>query len=84
MVNLQITYPYEELFFMDDDVSGAFRHMKHALLLIALHTCVQCGYGVMYTGGSFGDCTTPPNFDIFGRVRSQLGKWLWLHCPDIG
>ena len=68
---------------MDDDVSGAFRHVKYALLLIAMHNSIQCNLGVFNTGGTFGDNTTPPNWDIIAQVRQQLAQWLWLHSPNI-
>ncbi len=81
--NLRADYPYQEIYLMDDDVSGAFRHLKYALLCIAMHTTVQCGFAVFYTGGTFGDNTTPPNWDIIARARQQLARYLWLRFPDV-
>ncbi len=62
---------------MDDDGSGAFSHMKCALLCIAMHTSLQSGYGVFYTGGTFGDNTSPSNFDPIALARRQLAQAIW-------
>ena len=50
---------------------------------MALHTSIQCGYGVLNTGTTFGDNTSPSNFDPFGLARRVLSAWLWLHDPHV-
>ena len=79
LYNLRITYPHEEIYLADDDVSGAFRLMKYHPNLMALHTSRQCGYCVINTGGTFGDNTSPSNFDPLGLARRQLAHYLWVH-----
>lgn len=76
--NLRISYPTEEIYLADDDVSGAFRHTKYGPELVAMHTSVQCGIGVLNTGATFGDCTSPSNFDPIARARRFLAQYLWL------
>jgi hypothetical protein len=74
--NLRADYPFDEIYLMDDDVSGAFRHMKYALLLIAMHTARQCGFGVFYTGGTFCDNTTLPQLGYHCSGTTAIGPIL--------
>lgn len=79
LYNLRITYPDKELYIADDDVSGAFRLMRYHPNLMALHTSRQAGYCVINTGGTFGDNTSPSNFDPIGLARRQLAWYMWKH-----
>lgn len=81
--NLRITYPDRDLFIGDDDVSGAFRWLKYHPNLVAMHTSVQAGYGVFNTGGTFGDNTTPSNWDGLADSRRHVAQWHWLHDPNV-
>jgi hypothetical protein len=58
--NLRISYPASEIYLVDDDVSGAFRHAKYHPNLVALHSCFLFGYLFMSTGQTFGDCIPVP------------------------
>jgi hypothetical protein len=82
LYNLRISFPDEELYLGDDDVSGAFRHLKYHPNLVAMHASFQAGYGVLNTGGTFGGCTTPSNWNVIARARQELAQFLWF-CPDI-
>ena len=42
-----------------------------------MHTSLQCKFCVINTGGTFGDNTSPPNFNPIGLARRQLGWYLW-------
>ena len=77
LYNLRITYPDVEIYIADDDVSGAFRLMKYHPNLMALHTSIQAGYAVVNTGGTFGDNTSPSNFDPIGLARRIRASALW-------
>ena len=81
--NLRITYPDKEINLADDDVSGAFRQAKYAPALVALHTSIQCGFGVLNTGATFGDNTPPSNFEPIASSRRMLVSWLWLNDPQV-
>ena len=83
LYNLRITYPDLEIYIADDDVSGAFRLMKYHPNCMALHTSIQCGYCVINTGGTFGDNTSPSNFDPIGMARRQLSQYLWRTDPTV-
>jgi hypothetical protein len=50
---------------------------------MAMHTFIQGDYGVVNTGGTFGDNTTPSNFDVVGSARRQLASYLWKHDPSV-
>ena len=81
--NLRISYPSEELYLGDDDVSGAFRWLKYHPNLVAMHTSIQCGLGVFNTGGTFGGNTTPSNWDVLQTARRHLSQWHWLHNTTV-
>jgi hypothetical protein len=81
--NLRVSYPADEIYLADDDVSGAFRWLKYHPNLVAMHTSVQAGFGVLNTGGTFGGTTTPANWDLLARARRALAEWLWLHEPHL-
>jgi hypothetical protein len=57
LYNLRITYPDLEIYNADDNVSGAFRLMKYHPNCMAMHTFIQGFFGVVNTGGTFGDNT---------------------------
>jgi hypothetical protein len=80
--NMRITYPTAEIYGLDDDVSGAFRHTKYHPNLVAMHSYTRCGFLAMATGGTFGDNTTPSNWESIARSRQQLARYLW-HEPDL-
>jgi hypothetical protein len=83
LYNLRITYPNLEIYIADDDISGAFRLMRYHPNCMAMHTFIQGDYGVVNTGGTFGDNTTPSNFDVVGSARRQLASYLWKHDPYV-
>ena len=35
----------------------------------------------MYTGTTFGDCTSPGNWEVIAKARQQLAQYLWRQ-PD--
>jgi hypothetical protein len=57
--NLWITYPCEEIYIGDNDISGAFNQNKYNPRLVALHAFVLLTYLVMNTGNTFGDNSSP-------------------------
>ena len=83
LYNLRVSYPDEEIYIADDDVSGAFRLMKYHPNLMAMHTSIQCGHAVVNTGATFGDNTSPSNFDVLGRARRHQSRAAWLSDRDV-
>ena len=82
LYNLRLTYPRREIFLGDDDVSGAFRQDKYHPDLVAMHCFFLSGHLAAATGTTFGDKTSPPNYEPMARARMQLAQHLW-HSPDI-
>ena len=80
--NLRITYPDLEIYIADDDVSGAFRLVKYNPQLVALHSFVIGNWLFMNTGQTFGDLTSPPNWDPVAECRRLLARHLWKD-PNI-
>ena len=78
LYNLRITYPTSEIYLGDDDVSGAFRQVHYHPNLVAMHTSVQCNLGVLNTGTTFGDNTSPSNWDPIKCARQQRSQFIWL------
>jgi hypothetical protein len=81
LYNLRISYPNEEIYLVDDDVSGAFRHAKYNPNLVVLHACILFGFINFSSGQTFGDTPSPANFEPFARARKQYAMYLW-HQPD--
>jgi hypothetical protein len=61
--NLRITNPRLELYLGGDDVSGAFRQVKYNPNQVAMHAFLVFGVLFMSTGQTFGDCTSPANWE---------------------
>jgi hypothetical protein len=78
--NLRITYPREEIFLGDDDVSGAFRQVKYNINVVSLHACLIFGNLFMYTGQTFGDSPSPPNWEPIVTARKALAQKLWMRA----
>ena len=84
LYNLRITYPDLEIYIMDDDICGAFRRMKYHPNCMSMHCSIQCGYLVINTGGTFGDNTSPSNFDPVALSRRLFAQALWVQSPQAG
>jgi hypothetical protein len=81
--NLRISYPNEEIYLIDDDVSGAFRHVKYNPNLVALHACILFGFLFMSTGQTFGNSPSPGNFEPLARARQQYAQFLWAQADTL-
>ena len=75
--NMRISYPWLEIFLLDDDVSGAFRHAKFNPNIIGMHCFLLFGCLFFATGQSFGGNTCPSNFEPIARARQQLAQHLF-------
>jgi hypothetical protein len=81
--NLQITYPWVELYLGDDDVSGAFRQIKYNPNLAAMHAFLVFGILFMSTGQTFGDCASQANWEPVARNRQQYARFLWMQIDTL-
>ena len=82
--NMRITYPDEEIYLGDDDVSGAFRHQKYHPNLVGMHSCVVADHMSSSTGLTFGDTSSPANFDPVTEARKALARYLWFEPDTVG
>lgn len=80
--NLALTYPDSDRHTGDDDVQCAFPRIKYNPQLVAMHSSISNGTLSMSTGLTFGDNTSPSNWEPIARARQQLAQHLW-HEPDI-
>ncbi|KAI2509335.1 hypothetical protein MHU86_5088 [Fragilaria crotonensis] len=81
--NLAITYPTHDRHTGDDDVQCAFPRLKYHPQLVAMHSSISNHTLVMNTGLTFGDNTSPSNWEPIARARQQLAQHYWLHQPDM-
>jgi hypothetical protein len=81
--NLRITYPGMEIYVCDDDVTNAFKQVKYPPNLAGLHCKIINGVLYIDTGQTFGDCTSPPNFEPIAICRSQHARALWRRLDTV-
>ncbi len=81
--NLRITYPHLEIYLCDDDITNAFRQAKYPPNLAGLHCKVVNGVLHADTGQTFGDKTSPSNFEPIAICRSQLARGLWRRSDTV-
>jgi len=75
--NLRISYPYEEILVVDDDITGAFRNLSYHPALVTMHSFIIAGFLFMYNRLTFGYNTSPSNFKIIARAGAAVAQYLW-------
>jgi len=81
--NLAITYPLHDRHTGDDDVQCAFPRVKYNPNLVAMHSAISNNTLIMNTGLTFGDNTSPSNWEPIARARQQLAQHLWYQDDII-
>jgi hypothetical protein len=81
--NLRITYILLELYLAGDDMGGAFRNGKWNPFLVAMHLLHFAGLLHILTSLTFGDTTSPPNFEAIPVCRSQYAQWVWVNIANV-
>jgi len=66
----------------DDDQAGAFRHCKHAPIVIGLHCAILFGWLIAWTGQTFGSAASPGNYEPISNVVQQIAEHIWA-IPDL-
>ena len=79
---LAITYPQHDRHTGDDNVQCAFPRVKYNPNLVGMHSAISNKTLMMSTGLTFGDNTSPSNWEPVARARQQLAQHLW-HQEDI-
>jgi hypothetical protein len=80
--NLAISYPTHDRHTGDDDVQCAFPRIKYNPAVVGMHSAISNNTLIMNTGLTFGDNTSPSNWEPVARARQQLAQHLW-HQDDI-
>ena len=80
--NLALTYPTFDRHTGDDDVQCAFPRLKYHPQLVAMHSSISNNTLIMNTGLTFGDNTSPSNWEPIARARQQLAQHFWLNEPE--
>ena len=81
--NYRISFPQSEIYLAADDITGAFRLLKFNPSAISAKA-IQLGNNLHFAvGQTFGDTTSPPNWDPFSRATCQLARHLLLHPESI-
>ena len=81
--NLRITYPGDEILLWDDDISAAFRQLKHHVDIAGAFSIMLSGYLMIYAGSTFGSNTSPSNFEEVSRARTSLMRQIQLLHPNL-
>jgi len=81
--NLRLSYPNSDIYPGDDDIKGAFRHIKYHPNVVGLHCYQPLGYLAAATGTTFGDNTSPSNFEPLADGRRQLAQYLWKQADTV-
>jgi hypothetical protein len=74
--NLRISFPNIEIYLFDDDVASAFRQVKYNPNVISAKGFIIDKYLFIATGLTFGDRSSPPNFEPIARARMALSTEL--------
>ena len=81
--NYRISFPQSEIYLAADDITGAFRLLKFNPSAISAKA-IQLGNNIHFAvGQTFGDTTSPPNWDPLSRATCQLARHLLLHPESI-
>jgi hypothetical protein len=83
MWNLRTRHPWLEICICDDNVTNAFKQIKHPPNLAGLHCKVIDGMLCVDAGQTFGDCTAPPNWESIATCRSQQVRALWFRNDTV-
>jgi hypothetical protein len=81
--NLRITYPYQDIYVCDDDVTNAFKQAKYPPNLAGMHCKIINGILYVDTAQTFGDNTSPANWEPIAICRSQHARALWHRHDTI-
>lgn len=83
IMNMQISYPDKEIYNGDNDTQCAFQWIKYHAKCVAMHAYLAGdNYLCLATGQTFGDTTSPSNWELVPCARQQYAQYLWT-LPNI-
>ena len=80
--NLAITFPLIRKAGLRDDISCAFPRFKHHPNVVGMYSTQFEEFWCINTGQTFGENTSPSNFDNAARARKEASQHFW-HDPSI-
>lgn len=80
--NMRVRYPTSEIYLLDDDVTAAFRMFSWHPNLVSMHGLQALNAVWLMVRLTFGDCTSPPNFEPIAIARRYLARQ-YFNQPDI-
>jgi len=80
--NMRISYPDEEIYPLDDDVTAAFRSLSWHPNMVSMHGMVVLDKLWLNCRLTFGDTTSPPNFEPVAIARRELAKHFY-NLPNV-
>ena len=72
--NMRVRYPWLEIYLLDDDVTAAFRMFSWHPNLVSMHGLRVLNAIWLMVRLTFGDCTSPPNFEPIAIARRYLAR----------
>ena len=72
--NLHITFPDQEIYLFDDDISGAYYQCKYHPNAISAKGFIIRPFLHIPTGQTFHDTSSPPNFEPITRAQEALSS----------
>ena len=58
-------------------LQGAFRNLSYHPALVAMHSLIIGGLLFVCNRLTFGDNSSPSNFEIIAQARSEVAQYLW-------
>ena len=81
--NLRISFPDREILLFDDDIVSAFQQIKYHPNVLSSKGFCDHKYLFIQTGLTFGDNSSPLEFEPFAGIRTALGTNLNAKGQDI-
>ena len=75
--NMRITYPDEEIYPIDDDITAAFRTVCWHPNMVSMHGMVVLNLLFFMCRLSFGDTTCPPHWEPIAVARKHLARYFY-------
>ena len=72
--NMRVRYPRMEIYLLDDDITAAFRMFSWHPNLVSMHGLKVLDAIWLMARLTFGDCTSPPNFEPIAIARRYLAR----------
>ena len=79
--NMRISYPNDEIYPLDDDITAAFRQIVWHPNIVSMHGMMILDKLWFWMRLTFGDTSSPPNFEPIAIARKHLARY-YYDQPD--